>query len=118
MTLGIKLRRLREARQISQQTLAKAIDVAQSSIASYELDQRQPSFAVIQKLADYFGVSFASLVPSPDGIDDSTAVSLNEALQQNKKLGQLFEKAQYLTDAQLDAVLSVVNMMYANRPEV
>lgn len=117
MTLGEKLKKLRESRSISQQKLADSLDVAQSSIAAYENNIRQPSFQVIQKLADYFGVPFASLVPSPDGIDDSLAFTLNESLQQNKKLGQLFEKAQYLTDAELDAVLVVVNTMVSKHPE-
>lgn len=57
MNLGEKLRALRLERRITQTQLAERIGISKAMISSYELEQRQPSYAVLIKLAAYFGVA-------------------------------------------------------------
>ena len=47
----------RKAKGITQKQLAEAIGISQSSMTEYMKLRTAPSFGVIQKLADYFGVS-------------------------------------------------------------
>ena len=46
----------RKAKGITQKQLAEAIGISQSSMTEYMKLRTAPSFGVIQKLADYFGV--------------------------------------------------------------
>ena len=64
---GKRLRALREERGIaSQQTLADALGVAQSTIANWEAGRREPNFTLIGALADYFQVSVDYLLGRTD----------------------------------------------------
>jgi len=51
------LRELRETSGITRLELAQALDVAQTTVAGWENMQREPSFAMLCSIADYFGVS-------------------------------------------------------------
>ena len=46
----------RKAKGITQKELAEAIGISQSTLTEYMKLRTAPSFGVIQKLADYFGV--------------------------------------------------------------
>lgn len=52
-----RIKELREIKSISQQKLALQLNVSQAMISKYELGLSEPDIAMIQKLADYFGVS-------------------------------------------------------------
>lgn len=117
MTFGEKLKQLRTSRGISQQKLADSLGMAQSSIGSYEVGSREPSFEVIQKFARYFHVPFSALMQSDEVIDDEFIYQVADALHQNPKLGLLFDKTRYLKDRDIDAVLSVVNAIARERDD-
>lgn len=51
------LKLLRKKRDLSQQDVAAAINVARSTYTQYETGKRLPSIEVLTKLAEYFGVS-------------------------------------------------------------
>jgi len=55
--LGARLRELRMARGLTQQSLADALGVGQTTITNYETNTREPDNATLQKLADFFDVS-------------------------------------------------------------
>ena len=61
------LKTLREHSGLSQNALAKIIDVSQASIGYWEKGQRTPSISAVEKLAQYFGVSAGYLL----GLDTS-----------------------------------------------
>ena len=99
---------------MSQQKLADELNVSQSSIAAYETSEREPSFAVIQRIADYFGVPASTLTPFATASDDYVQ-SVADALQQNPQLQQLFDGAKRLSKSDLDIVLNVVNAISKDR---
>lgn len=115
MTFGEKLRQLRKSRGVTQQKLAESVGLAQSTVASYENDFREPSFDVITKFSKYFRVPFSSLTPSDEILDDEFVRQIADVLHQNPKLGLLFDKARYLKSTDIDAVLSVVNAITRER---
>lgn len=65
-----KLKTLRKKQGITQQELADAINISRSTIAGYEIEDKQPSYEVIAKIAKYFCVSTDFLL----GIDDSDII--------------------------------------------
>lgn len=57
MSLGKRIRTLREHAQMTQKDLAKELNMANSTLSQYESDLRVPSDAVKSWIADYFGVT-------------------------------------------------------------
>lgn len=55
--LSNKLKQLRRSAGLTQSEFAKKIDVARTTYAMYEQGNREPDYATLQKIADYFEVS-------------------------------------------------------------
>lgn len=53
----IRLKELREKAGYSQQGFADAIGVKQSTVGNWEAGAREPKFEIMERLADFFGVS-------------------------------------------------------------
>lgn len=60
--MGKRIKELRNKNRYTQIELAKKVGVTKSTIAAYENDSRQPSYAVLIKLATVFNVSIDSLL--------------------------------------------------------
>lgn len=58
---GKKLKKLREARGLTQQELAELCDMQTNSITLIEIGERAASFSTIELLAEKLGVSYAEL---------------------------------------------------------
>ena len=56
-TLSDRLSELRASAGLSQAKAANKIGIAQSSLASYESERREPSYTVLCKLADFYNVT-------------------------------------------------------------
>ena len=56
----LKLERL--SRKISQEKLAQAIGVTQQAISLYEKDIHEPTIGVIERIADFYGISIDELI--------------------------------------------------------
>lgn len=115
MLFGDKLRQLRLSRSMTQRKLSESIGLAQSTIAMYESNTREPDFATIQRFARFFRVPASTLFPSDSVIDDEFVQQIADVLHENPKLGLLFDKSRYLSDRDIDAVLSVVNAITMER---
>ncbi len=55
--LGIRLRELRNEKEITQSDLGKILNLSQRSISQYELGIRFPDEVVLNLIADFFDVS-------------------------------------------------------------
>ena len=62
----MRLRFLREQKQISQLKLAMDLNMSQNSISRYENGQRQADYQTLIAFADYFGVSIDYLLERTD----------------------------------------------------
>ena len=60
------LKALREVRGVTQETLGQKIGVAKSTVSMYESGSREPSFEILEAIADYFNVSLAALMGDVD----------------------------------------------------
>lgn len=63
--IGVRIRKLREEQGISQQALADAIGVQQSTISEIERGSNQPSWKTLHKLAQFFDMQPGQLIDEP-----------------------------------------------------
>lgn len=57
MNLGEKIKTLREKKGLYQKDSAEELGVSTSTIGKYETDKRKPDYEVINRIADFFGVT-------------------------------------------------------------
>ncbi|WP_315600630.1 helix-turn-helix transcriptional regulator [Abiotrophia defectiva] len=81
---GYRIAQLRIARGMSQVDLAKALGVAQPTIANWEKGAKRPASAKLAKVAEYFNVSTDYLLGTNK---DSEAPDLKEVLKSGLTYG-------------------------------
>lgn len=108
-SVGNKLRELRIQHRFSQAYVADRLGLTQGAVSAFENGRNEPNFQTIEQFAQIFNVSPFSLLPFENDTEESRAAAVASAIAKNQKLYQLFERAQFLPDTAIDAVLSVVN---------
>ncbi|MEA5008226.1 helix-turn-helix domain-containing protein [Clostridium tyrobutyricum] len=59
---GDRLKKLRQSKHLKQNDLAKNLGIGRTTLSNYELNNRQPDFDTLEKIANYFNVSIDYLV--------------------------------------------------------
>ena len=90
VNLGERLRALRLEKRITQTEMSRRIGVSKAMISSYELEQRQPSYGVLIKLAAFFGVTTDYLF----GLEKSRILNVDG-----------------LTEQEVEAVANIIEVM-------
>lgn len=57
MTIGSRLKKLREQAKYERPDMARALQMPYTTYVNYETDQRKPNDLVLSKFADFFSVS-------------------------------------------------------------
>lgn len=107
MKFGQRLKCLRDKNKITQDELAKHLGVGRPTIAGYETKGKQPSFEILEKMADFFSVSTDYLLgrtdikqpiqntkndkPSSDEISKEIRNLSPESQEELKKLIELYK---------------------------
>ena len=78
MTIGERIAQLRKSRSMSQFQLAKTLNIATSTLGMYERNKRKPNMEMLEKLADFFGVSIDYLLGRE--ISDKSNIDLDKAI--------------------------------------
>lgn len=76
MNIGERIAQLRKSRSMSQFQLAKTLNIATSTLGMYETNRRKPNMEMLEKLADFFGVSVDYLLGRPEKNDDNNTADL------------------------------------------
>lgn len=71
MTIGTKLKRLRDNRKISQSEIADKLGVSQSAYNKWESDQAKPNLDNLLKLSEFHEVDIKELLEENPGIVSS-----------------------------------------------
>lgn len=105
MSIGNKLKQLRQERGWSQAQLAKKLDVHQKQISGYERNLHVPKTDVIVKIARLFNISLDYLVQ--DERDDLPAVKIGDRdlLRRLEKIDRLSEHDKTTIKEILDAFI-------------
>ena len=75
--IGIKIKELREKRQMTQTDLAQKIDVSKSVISAYEKGIRTPSYKVIKDMSVAFDVPESYLFVKDDN-DEAIMINISD----------------------------------------
>ncbi|WP_026486709.1 helix-turn-helix domain-containing protein [Caldanaerobius polysaccharolyticus] len=79
-----RLKELRSERQLTQRELADLLQLSPSTIAMYETGQRMPDPEILQKIADFFGVSVDYLLGRSD-IRNPEKITQDKLTEKDKK---------------------------------
>lgn len=99
---GKRLKNLRENAELTQEELAKKLNIVKSNISMYESGTRIPNAEILEELSGIFGVSIDYLLGKTD-------VKQYENPYDDELEQVLFSKAKELTDDEKKAVLGVIN---------
>lgn len=113
---GLKIRKLREARGITQRQLAKALGVTPAYLSALERGKRgRPSWALVQKIITFFGaiwddaeeIETLARLSHPKITIDTSGLSAEATEVANR----LAETIQRLDDKDLKEILNVLNRL-------
>lgn len=99
LTCGDKIALLREKRGLTQEDLASKIGISRASLSHYEKNRREPDYATMTKLADFFHVSVDYLLgrtSEPTQVTDMAIRDFSENLELSDE--QLLEKFSFTVD--------------------
>lgn len=80
MEFANRLIKLRESKKLRQEDIAKIIGVARSTYGMYEQGKREPDYATLCKIADFFGVKTDFLLNGTDGSSDIENLKESESI--------------------------------------
>lgn len=111
-TFAENIRALRKSRGYSQEKFAQVIGTKQVNVSAWEVGTRTPYLSTIREIADIFKVPLSSLISVENtGMDEDYVNLLAESMQREPKLKQIFDKIQYMSGSDLDALIGIINAM-------
>lgn len=112
MRFNETLRMLREQRGITQEDLAKYLNMTKHAISKYELGERTPDPEVVLKLANYFGVTTDFLLGNDIILknieNDPDLLAFWTSLQQNEQLRLLARRLGKATPRDIRRLLRII----------
>lgn len=106
MTLGEKIRKLRKAKDISQEQLAEILEVHITNIGRYETNKQLPSADTIRKLAEYFDITSDYLLFDEPKNVSTTKIKDRELLNQFEKIEEMQADDKRAIKIILDAMIA------------
>lgn len=115
---GKRLRFLRKRSNLTQDQLAKILNVSTSSIGMYERGEREPSFKVLIDIAKYFSVSIDYLLGNNQ--DENSTIqnplqSLSDKdeyiLHLQQDYPELFEFLRNATETELKKLIKIIKVI-------
>ena len=85
MTITTELKKLRTKNNLSMSKIADSLGIPKGTYATYEYGTREPNIEMINKIADFYGVSVDSLL----GRDTKDANTLIEEIEELPPEGQV-----------------------------
>lgn len=85
MSLGKRLKYLREQQDITQKDLAKKLNTKQSNISKFESGMLNISTEILKQIAEIFNVSTDYLIGTHD-VSEKQLIMLQEAIRQSKNI--------------------------------
>lgn len=101
---GEKIVEQRKRKGITQQELADALNISRSTLAGYEAENKKPSYKVLVRIAEYFGVTVDYLLRSTDTQDFGICDCGNTIKELRTEAGMTQEELGMLLNVQNAAV--------------
>ncbi|WP_445505745.1 helix-turn-helix domain-containing protein [Niallia sp. 03091] len=71
-TFGERLKALRNEKKLKQEDLAIKLNISKSAIGMYERNEREPSFEITKKIANFFDVTIDYLINGKENTNTNT----------------------------------------------
>ncbi|MEE6665625.1 helix-turn-helix transcriptional regulator [Limosilactobacillus fermentum] len=113
MNIGERIAQLRKSRSMSQFQLAKTLNIATSTLGMYETNKRKPNMEMLEKLADFFGVSVDYLLGRPEKEKNAS----DEPLTENQKL-VAYSIDPDISDEERQDIIELVKIAMKNRRRI
>lgn len=110
-----RLRSLRTTKGLSQLEFAKQVKLSKSAVNMYERGEREPSFDVLEVIADYFNVDLDYLLGKTD-CENHNRIVIEPRFDLSRSEQDLILKFRCLDDRGQAAVLNVLNYEYDSLP--
>jgi transcriptional regulator with XRE-family HTH domain len=96
---GKRLSQLRKEKGLTQEELAKALNMTRSSLSLYEIGKRDPDTDTLRKFADYFNVSVDYLLGQTD--IRNPADEITDAVEDDPELAEFWNELKDREDLKL-----------------
>lgn len=107
MDLGNKIKNIRYNHNISQEELAKILEINRNNLSRIETNKSLPTAEVLAKLAVTFNISIDSLLEvNVDGRDGAEV--------KKGKIKKINQYCEYLSNSELDFVVNMLYVMTSN----
>lgn len=110
-----RLRTLRTRKGLSQLEFAKQVKLSKSAVNMYERGEREPSFDVLEVIADYFNVDLDYLLGKTD-CENQNRLVIEPRFDVSASERDLIQKFRRLDERGQAAVLNVLNYEYESLP--
>ncbi len=107
MDLGSKFKNIRYNNNLSQEELAKILEINRNNLSRIETNKSLPTAEVLYKLASNFNLSIDSLLGVNLDNNDSTEVKKN-------KVKKITQQCMHLSNSELDFILNMIYVMSSN----
>ncbi|SHH74638.1 helix-turn-helix domain-containing protein [Virgibacillus chiguensis] len=107
MKYGDRLKKLREVNNLSQQQLADKFNINRSTYARYELNQTQPDFEILKKLADFYEVTVDYILGHETQKNDITYFK-NKIAEEFPDIDLMFKDMESLTAEDMKEVYEYI----------
>ena len=115
INFGERLRLLRTRKGLSQLDFAKQIKISKSAVNMYERGEREPSFEVLETIADYFNVDLDYLLGKTD-CENKNRIAIQSHFEITDYERTLIEKFRKLDDRGQAAVINGLDHEYDSLP--
>lgn len=113
--VGENIKKLRKQKGIYQHTLAKNLNVSQSTVAMWENGKREPDLDTIKRIAKFFGVSTDRLISYEEEWDKAAEEFEKESQNDAKMLMNYLSKLFDDTDSVRIAYELIISLASLNR---
>ena len=107
-----KIRFLRKHQELSQEQIAKEINILQSTYSHYEQGISEPNFDTLKRIANFFDVSIDYLLENDRSVADSDEIVYFNNFILN---GRYTINSKFLTDKERRRLNNVISAMYDDK---
>ena len=132
-TMAIKfnenLKKARKSKGLTQKALSEKLGVALSTVAMWETGSRQPDYQMLNRIADFFGISFDDLLEDKEekealdsdeiyvAYEDDEVFSIRELLRTRPEMKMLFSVSNNATKEDIERTVAIIEALKGSVPE-
>ena len=123
------LKKVRKSKGLTQKALSEKLGVALSTVAMWETGSRQPDYQTLNRIADFFGVSFDELLEDQSekqamrddeiyiSYEDDEVFSIRELLRTRPEMKMLFSVSKNATKEDIERTVAIIEALKGSYQE-